>query len=94
MHFELGLESVEVTVKDSKGSELLKDVLITSIFQDYFGFIFNFEVVELYKNRYNDVAKHGFVAMGKDKPPAAVMTGEKEASITQTGSDKPAGLGG
>lgn len=44
---------------------------------------------------YNDIAKHGFVAMGKYKPSAAQMTGEKEASIAEiAGLDKSAGLGG
>ncbi|XP_021843922.1 protein EI24 homolog isoform X2 [Spinacia oleracea] len=44
---------------------------------------------------YNDIAKHGFVAMGKYKPSAAPITGDKEASIAQIAvSDKSAGLGG
>ncbi|XP_057530532.1 protein EI24 homolog isoform X1 [Amaranthus tricolor] len=44
---------------------------------------------------YNDIAKQGFIAMGKSKPSAVVTTCEKKASLAQTpGLDKPAGLGG
>ncbi|XP_021727326.1 protein EI24 homolog isoform X2 [Chenopodium quinoa] len=44
---------------------------------------------------YNDIAKHGFIAMGKHKPSTARMAAEKEASIVQIpGSDKSAGLEG
>ncbi|XP_010681782.2 protein EI24 homolog isoform X1 [Beta vulgaris subsp. vulgaris] len=71
----------------------LRKLLIQLIYLLWFYPLYVFSVI-LSSIWYNDVAKHGFVAMGKDKPPAAVMTGEKEASITQTGSDKPAGLGG
>uniref|UniRef100_A0A803LJR6 Uncharacterized protein n=1 Tax=Chenopodium quinoa TaxID=63459 RepID=A0A803LJR6_CHEQI len=49
----------------------------------------------IFLGRYNDIAKHGFIAMGKHKPSTARMAAEKEASIVQIpGSDKSAGLEG
>lgn len=52
-------------------------------------------VSTFFQYRYNDIAKQGFIAMGKSKPSAVVTTCEKKASLAQTpGLDKPAGLGG